>query len=371
MAENENVNKVIYGDETVMDITDTTATAGDVASGAVFYAADGSRAVGTLAEATDTTLGLVKTNGAESIALNADGQLTVGGRLGQFPGGGLYYPPAASPEYMGVNNLLISEATNLRVDSVRVFALFGGTNITLKKSAPAGSTTYEVSNTFANRFAAACCLNGYATLNQQTAETHIVKVTSVKFANGNDISVYSGATESKNNIIITTDASANPDAATTSIRVYGSMSFDTTVQIGQGVGTGGVTGQGKLLALGQGICSLMGNSLLVGNGMYNTQNRVGMIGFQHINTQQGAFLAGQGHDTTNGKMSVAAFGQWSDIGPNTAFAVGNGKTNTNRSNILEVTDDSGQTGLVLKSPNGTRFKIAVADDGTLTTTALS
>lgn len=318
--------------------------------------------------ATDSAYGIVKTNSAESVTLNADGQLTVGGRLGQFPGGGLYYPPAASPEYMGVNNLLISEATNLRVESVRVFALFGGTNITLKKSAPAGSTTYEVSNTFANRFAAACCLNGYATLDQQTAETNIVKVTSVKFANGNDISVYSGATESNNNIIIITDASANPDSAASKIRVYGSMSFDSAVQIGQGVGTGGATGQGKLFALGQGICSLMGNSLIVGNGMYNTQNRVGMIGFQHINTQQGAFLAGQGHDTTNGKISVSAVGQWSNIGKTTAFAVGNGKTNTDRSNIFEVTDDSGQTGLVLKSPNGTRWKVAVNDAGTVSAT---
>ena len=148
------------------------------------------------------------------------------------------------------------------------------------------------------------------------------------------------------------------------------MSMDTTMQIGQGVGTGGVTGQGKLVQVGQGQLSLQGNSIMVGNAMYNTKNRVAMFGFQHINTQQGAFLAGQGHDTTNGKMSVAALGQWSDISSNTAFAVGNGKTNTDRSNIFEVTDDSGQTGLVLKSPNGTRYKITVDDTGTLTATAL-
>ena len=321
--------------------------------------------------ATENAYGVVKLNPAESVDMNASGQLTVGGRLGQFPGGGLYYPPAANPKYMGANNLLISEATNLRVDNVRVFALFGGTNITLKTSAVAGATTYQMSNTFANRFVAACCLNGYATLNQQTAETNIVKVTSVKFANGNDISVYSGATDSNNKIIITTDGSANPDSATSSIRVYGAMSFDSAVQIGQGVGTGGVTGQGKLIAVGQGILSKQGNSLLVGNGMYNTQNRVGMIGYQHINTQQGAFLAGQGHDTTNGKISVAALGQWSDISNNTAFAVGNGTSNTGRSNIFEVTDDSGQTGVVLKSPNGTRYKITVDNSGNISTTLIS
>lgn len=45
---NENVNKVIYGNQTVMDITDTTAEESDVASGEVFYKANGARSVGTL-----------------------------------------------------------------------------------------------------------------------------------------------------------------------------------------------------------------------------------------------------------------------------------------------------------------------------------
>ena len=48
MATNENVNKVIYGNQTVMDITDTTAEESDVASGEVFYKANGARSVGTL-----------------------------------------------------------------------------------------------------------------------------------------------------------------------------------------------------------------------------------------------------------------------------------------------------------------------------------
>ena len=47
MANNPNVNKVIYGNQTVMDITDTTATESDVADGAVFYKANGARSVGT------------------------------------------------------------------------------------------------------------------------------------------------------------------------------------------------------------------------------------------------------------------------------------------------------------------------------------
>lgn len=42
------INKVIYDGNTLIDITDTTATSGDVMNGEVFYNADGTRGVGTL-----------------------------------------------------------------------------------------------------------------------------------------------------------------------------------------------------------------------------------------------------------------------------------------------------------------------------------
>lgn len=47
MANNPNVNKVIYGNTTVMDISDTTATEGDVVSGKTFYKASGAKATGS------------------------------------------------------------------------------------------------------------------------------------------------------------------------------------------------------------------------------------------------------------------------------------------------------------------------------------
>lgn len=47
MANNTTVNKVVINNNTVLDLTDTTATSDKVLDGEVFYTASGSRAVGT------------------------------------------------------------------------------------------------------------------------------------------------------------------------------------------------------------------------------------------------------------------------------------------------------------------------------------
>lgn len=49
------INKVIYGGTTLMDITDTTASAADVASSAYFYTAAGVKTKGTSTKDSDTT----------------------------------------------------------------------------------------------------------------------------------------------------------------------------------------------------------------------------------------------------------------------------------------------------------------------------
>ena len=59
--------------------------------------------------ATDSDYGMVKLNPSESVDVNANGQLMIGGRLGQYPGGGgLYYPTTIQPENVAPNSLLPS-----------------------------------------------------------------------------------------------------------------------------------------------------------------------------------------------------------------------------------------------------------------------
>lgn len=53
------INKVIFGNDVLMDITDTDTTASDVIEGKVFYGADGTRTIGSLGLVTSTTNGLM------------------------------------------------------------------------------------------------------------------------------------------------------------------------------------------------------------------------------------------------------------------------------------------------------------------------
>lgn len=314
-------------------------------------------------QATDTDLGLVKTNSAQSVTLNANGQLEVGGRLGQFPNGGVYYPTDRTFARVGNYSFAISDAQNMFMGN-REMVIAGGLNLTLKTSAPAGSTVYQVSNSYQNRIALSNMVEGVATRQESTAGDFTVPIVSIKFANGNDISPYSGGTESNNNIVITTDGSANPSDATTQIRLYGKFSGTDIISAGQGNSSSG----GKCLQVGQ-SCQNAGSSqvIQVGNAIYSSANNSAQFGRQHINKQTDSLLAGYGHDNSNGSQGASAVGIWSLINSNTAFAVGNGTAVTARSNAMEVTKDGG---IVLKSPNGTRYKITVDNSGNISATAV-
>ena len=317
--------------------------------------------------ATDTDYGLVKLNPNESVEVNANGQLTVGGRLGQFPNGGVFYPTTIEPTNVGASTFLMTDgAKNLSLGG-RHFGIMAGAGITCK-SASAGATEYRVSNSQGNRFALFAVKGGRAAIDQTDAMNNgTALITSIKFANGNDISAYYGPTERSNDIIITLERTVNPSAATTKLRVYGTSVSSDVIVVGQGCGAGG----GKAISLGQ-SCYASGNQCIAfGNSSLSLANNSVAFGHTHLVNKQFCFAAGQGHDFTNASNGTGAVGIASFMDSNTAFAVGNGVFNSNgnitRSNAFEVTKDGG---IVLKSPDGSRFKITVSDSGAISATKL-
>lgn len=399
------INKVVYGNDVKIDLTDTTATPSDVALGEVFYDRAGDRQVGTgnymskvptatqdnLAKfdnygqvvdsgvlvsnvvqftdlATDSLYGLVKLNPNESIDVNANGQLTVGGRLGQFPNGGVFYPTTIEPTLVEPSTFMLTDGAKYLSLGPRTFGIMAGVNLTCK-SARAGATQYRLSNNQSNRFACFACRGGRLAIDQTDAANNgTALMTDISFANGDPIRAYFGPTESGNDIIITVDRTVNPSASTTKLRMYGTSTSSDVIVVGQGNGASG----GKAISLGQ-ACHAGGNQCIAfGNSSLSLANNSVAFGHTNLVNKQFCFCAGQGHDFTNGSNGTGAVGIASEIGSNTAFAVGNGVFNSNgnitRSNALEVTKDGG---LILKSPNGTRYKITVDDSGNIITTAVA
>lgn len=402
-------NKVVYGGTTIMDITDTTAEAADVAAGKVFYGRDGVRATGSgnymdkvtnptanevlvtdangqaigsgvligdvvqmtdlPGEATDSTLGLVKTNSSENVTLDSDGKLKVGGRIGQFEGTtGLFAPNDRDPRNVANYSFLVTDAKGMDLSNTRSLAVVSGLGMTCR-SAAAGTTTYRIQNTYANRINAICCANGYASKDEATSQQQrivpIVSITIGGSAYVPDSAANSSATA--DDIVIVTAETLNPDSSITNIRLFGKMDSYATLFAGNGISAG--AGGGRNLLLGGGVTKSGGgnDNCLVGNGMYSSGNGNAGFGRYHIFRKNRGFFAGTGHDGTNGPTEgVSAVGQYSYIDANTLFAVGNGSSQTARSNAFEARAD----GIVLKSPNGTRYKIAVSNTGAITATAL-
>lgn len=58
MAQNPYVNKVVFGSVSIIDISDTTAVASDVAQGKYFYAASGVKTEGSIANGNNIGYGL-------------------------------------------------------------------------------------------------------------------------------------------------------------------------------------------------------------------------------------------------------------------------------------------------------------------------
>lgn len=399
-------NKVVFGDTVIMDISDTTAEAQDVSEGEVFYDNGGNRQVGTgrwmepVADptanevlitdangqaigagvlignvvlftdiATETALGLIKLNPGQNITLNENNQLEVGGRIGQFEGTtGLFAPNNREPRNVLDYSFLITDAMGMDMSANRSFALVTGLGVNCR-SAAAGSTQYRIQNTYSNRILAKLCENGYAARDEATSNAEkIVPVVSVQISGASytpDSSANPSGTAS--DIIITTAETLNPDSAITNIRLFGKMQSYATAHIGNGIAS---WGGGRNFLLGGGVIKdgSSNDDCLVGNGIYCTGNGNAVFGRHHIIRKNRGFFAGTGHDSTNAAgEGVSALGQYSYIDASTLFAIGNGSNHTVRKNAFEVRKDGS---IVLRSPNGTRYKIAVDDSGNITTAAV-
>lgn len=322
----------------------------------------------TLSNATDSTAGIVKTNSSESVTLNADGQLDVGGRLGAFSGTtGIFHSKDREPRDVKDFSLLITDAKGMNLAAPRDFALVTGVNLSLTGSHAAGSTTYTVTNNYVNRIACAVLANGgYVSQSEAySKENQIVPVTSVKI-NGSTYVPNSSANDSSKPITITTSTTANPTSSVTALRVFGGVTGGYCSEyVGQCVGGS----LGASLEIGQRVYSSSNVNCIVAADVYNTGNGNAIFGRQHINRKSRAFLAGTGHDTTSARSeSVSAVGEWSDLtSTETLFAVGDGTSHTDRSNAFEVRDQA----IVLKSPNGTKYKVTVSNTGALTTAKIT
>ena len=296
-----------------------------------------------LTKATDEQLGTIKTNTAKGIKLNNDGQLEIAGLLGATNDGGLFSPSSITPQNVLAGSLLVTEASGTQLGK-KSLSVTTGMTITLLGSHPAGSTSYRVTNNYANRIMLAAFVGGRACLNENSAKDGTVAITSITI-DGSEYTPGSKST-STSPIIIALESSINPNASTTSIRLYPSQAGFSNLLFGiAGVPN---NSSGYSVVGGQPALNRSNASAVIGNKLYNTGNSSLLSGREHINTKQNAFLAGQGHDTTNGADSVTAVGRFADIKGTTLFAVGIGSSSTNRKNAFEVNADG--TATLAKAP---------------------
>ena len=100
MAQNPNINKVEFGNDVLMDITDTTAEPEDVAEGKVFYRKSGARAIGTLVTGRRTRRDITNDMANLSTAIAEQNLAKYGYAIGDYFVGPTNVGTSASPLYM-------------------------------------------------------------------------------------------------------------------------------------------------------------------------------------------------------------------------------------------------------------------------------
>lgn len=291
----------------------------------------------------------------------------VGVSLGGYEGTtGIFAPDNREPRYVNDYSLLITDALGMEMQANRALAIVSGMGLPIRSAAP-GTTVYYAENNYNNRILAKTCEGGYISRDEATSKVEtIIPVVSV-LINGRTFYPDSSPDDPDNPIVITLEETANPDTTITNLRMFGRMNSYASLHIGNGIRSGAGSG-GRSLMLGGGITKESGNDQnMVGQYLYATGNGNTLLGRYIIARKNRGFFTGTGHDGTNARAeAVSAMGQWSYIDADTLLAIGNGTSATNRSNAFEVVND----GIILRSPNGTRYKITVDDSGNLTTTAV-
>lgn len=289
--------------------------------------------------------GLVKEEDLADVATSGsyndlkDKPAETGGSLwGESASKGVYYPKTADIGNLGQDTVYVGDkAKDTAPKATRSLISISGVGTTLGISNPAGTTAYKMSDTYANRImASVLAAGGFVALNETSARTKTASVTSVKMQDGSNLTPghadsYGGTS---NPIVITVSETVNPDAATSSLRFYGRFNNNNYLIAGMGVSA---TGSGKCIISGQHIGNTGSTSVIAGNTIYNKGARSSVVGQNIVNTQDSATVHGLGHDTTNGSEAMTVFGKYSDLSdPNTYFAIGDGSSDTSRSNLFDI-----------------------------------
>ena len=297
-----------------------------------------------------------KENTGESITVDADGTMHVGGRLGQFPGGGIYSPVDISPTNVGAGSVLVTDGSGTFLGT-KSLSVSNGAMYTVTLAANA--KTFTMTDTYQNRILAATATSATVAIDEATAKTNYTTITSITQGGATfDISKAQSGT-----IVFNMAKSLGNTSALTKVRIYPKQDGFSNL-------LGGVAGSanGYSIIAGQQVYNGGNASAVFGNSQYNKGNSSILGGRQHINTKQNAALFGYGHDTSNGTTEVFAAGKFADIKSTTAFAIGMGTSATARKNSFEI-DTTGNLYLwgTNTSGNAAKFKIAVVN-GSLTAT---
>lgn len=247
---------------------------------------------------------------------------------------------SGSPENIPVSNNTVAD--NVVATGRGSLTLYLPTQFTLSSTASAGATSYTM------------------TTNRKLLDADVTFLKNLYFCSPNTPASASALqptniTFSGTSFTATFASTLNPTASVSYLYLCICNASPASIAVGSGITTAsGVTGT---IAAGDGLVSTNFYELMVGQSQYitgagnaaigvrlkSTGNFSLLVGNNLLNAKTYAALIGNGHDSTNGPNGVAAFGSYSSISSDTAFAIGDGTDASTRSNAFEVHTDGRAT----------------------------